>query len=312
MSYTNQTTHYGIPLPTSGDLVNLLDWNQSSEDIDAAIYGAAEAAQQAGSDIQIVAGDVSQLQTDLAGTQDVVTAIDGRVTSLEQSSGTLDDKVDDIADMITPREVTSAQSNIRVNVDELFRYNDVLYKCTVQINIGDTIVPNVNCTATNVETELAAGGGSAEIDDTITSASKVWSSQKTHAEILTAHIGDVRFSNGKLQQYNGTQWVDISIGGDAMVNFANKLYHFDSTHLTYTASDDVFLFGCVGKAGDNLPSKIEFTYGGQTSEVTFKATATSPMIFNQFAEVIKAGTVIKITNGSPAMSDTALEVFALH
>lgn len=214
MSYTNQTTHYGIPLPTSGDLVNLLDWNQSSEDIDAAIYGAAEAAQQAGSDIQAVAGDVSQLQTDLGAVQGDVTAIDGRVTSLEQTSGTLDEKVDDIADMITPREVTSAQSNIRVNVDELFRYNDVLYKCTVQINIGDTIVPNVNCTATNVETELAAGGGGgAEIDDTTTSASKVWSSQKTSNEISAVHTGDVRFSNGKLQQYNGSAWVDVQIGG---------------------------------------------------------------------------------------------------
>lgn len=247
MSYTNQTTHYGIPLPTSGDLVNLLDWNQSSEDIDAAIYGAAEAAQQAGSDIQSVAGDVSQLQTDLAGVQGDVTAIDGRVTSLEQTSGTLDEKVDDIADMITPREVTSAQSNIRVNVDELFRYNDVLYKCTVQINIGDTIVPNVNCTATNVETELAGGGGGVEIDDTTTSASKVWSSQKTSTQINNAtsvKTGDVRFSNGKLQQYNGSAWVDVQIGGGMpSLNYTTPLYSFSSISDTFTATKECYVTG---------------------------------------------------------------------
>ena len=240
MSYTNQTTHYGIPLPTSGDLVNLLDWNQSSEDIDAAIYGAAEAAQQAGSDIQTVSGDVLQLQTDLAGTQGDVTAIDGRVTSLEQTSGTLDDKVDDIADMITPREVTSAQSNIRVNVDELFRYNDVLYKCTVQINIGDTIVPNVNCTATNVETELAGGGGSVEIDDTTTSASKVWSSQKTSNEITKPRSGDMRMNNGVVQYYDGSAWVNAQIGGGSMkcVGVATGTGNGSVTLSTYNYAPD--------------------------------------------------------------------------
>lgn len=238
MSYTNRTIHYGIPLPTSGDLVNLLDWNQSSEDIDAAIYGAAEAAQQAGSDIETLTGNITQLQTDLAGVQGDVTAIDGRVTSLEQTSGTLDDKVDDIADMITPREVTSAQSNIRVNVDELFRYNDVLYKCTVQINIGDTIVPNVNCTATNVETELAnSGGGGAEIDDATTSPSKVWSSQKTNNELQAKANASNVYTKSEIDAL----LAQIGGGGMPAIDYDNPIHEI--TDVLWTATADCYLCG---------------------------------------------------------------------
>lgn len=292
MSYTNQTTHYGIPLPTSGDLVNLLDWNQSSEEIDAAIYDAAEAAQQAGSDIQTVAGDVSQLQTDLAGVQGNVTAIDGRVTSLEQTSGTLDEKVDDIADMITPREVTSAQSNIRVNVDELFRYNDVLYKCTVQINIGDTIVPNVNCSATNVETELAGGGGGVEIDDTTTSASKVWSSQKTNTEITKARTGDMRMNNGVVQYYDGSAWVNAQIGG-AMValNFNTPLKTFSpsTTGDSFTASKDCYLYGSIMEYGTD---HADITIDG--TPVAYVAFGNNGGTYTIATTKLKAGQTVNI------------------
>lgn len=222
MSYSGQTTHYGIPLPTSSDLVNLLDWNQSSEDIDTALYGAAQAASDAGTEIVGIKATLVQLENADVQFQSDLNAIDGRVTSLEQTSGNIEEDVEDIADMITAKEVPTAQSDQRILVGEWFRYNGVLYVCTVQIEIGDTIVPNVNCRATNIETEMAAGGGGVEIDDTTTSASKVWSSQKTSNEIGNAtsvKTGDVRFSNGKLQQYNGSAWVDVQIGGSMQKNF---------------------------------------------------------------------------------------------
>lgn len=250
MSYSGQTTHYGIPLPTSSDLVNLLDWNQSSEDIDTALYGAAQAAADAGTEIVGIKATLVQLANADVQFQSDLNAIDGRVTSLEQTSGNIEEDVKDIADMITAKEVPTAQSDQRILVDEWFRYNGVLYVCTVQIEIGDTIVPNVNCRATNIESEMAAGGGGAEIDDTTTSASKVWSSQKTSAEILTAHTGDVRFSNGKLQQYNGTQWVDVQIGGAMFLNYANAQSVSMTTGTSITASADGVVFithhGAVG------------------------------------------------------------------
>lgn len=213
MSYSGQTTHYGIPLPTSSDLVNLLDWNQSSEDIDTALYGAAQAAESAGTEIVGIKATLVQLANADVQFQSDLNAIDGRVTSLEQTSGNIEEDVEDIADMITAKEVPTAQSNQRILVDEWFRYNGVLYVCTVQIEIGDTIVPNVNCRATNIESEMAAGGGGVEIDDTTTSVSKVWSSQKTSNEITTPRTGDMRMSGGVVQYYDGSSWVNAQIGG---------------------------------------------------------------------------------------------------
>jgi len=43
-----------------------------------------------------------------------------------------------------------------------FRYNDILYKTTAVINVGETIVPNTNCAATNIATELEAGGANTD------------------------------------------------------------------------------------------------------------------------------------------------------
>lgn len=213
MSYSGQTTHYGIPLPTSSDLVNLLDWNQSSEDIDTALYGAAQSAESAGTEIVGIKATLVQLANADVQFQSDLNAVDGRVTSLEQTSGNIEEDVEDVADMITAKEVPTAQSDQRILVDEWFRYNGVLYVCTVQIEIGDTIVPNVNCRATNIESEMAAGGGGVEIDDTTTSASKVWSSQKTDNEITTPRTGDMRMNGGVVQYYDGSAWVNAQIGG---------------------------------------------------------------------------------------------------
>lgn len=292
MSYTNQTTHFHIPLPTENDLVNILDWNSSSEAIDAALHDASEAASTAATDIVGIKATIIELQGADVQFQQDLNETNGRVATLEQNATKDEQDIQDIADMITDKEVAQAQSDVPVSEGEWFRYNGVLYVATTAIAIGDTIIPNTNCRATNIEDEMSS----------------------TPTPVGPTE-GDTRYETvtGKLQYYDGTQWQDVpQTGGGAMVNFAKKLYHFDSTHLTYTATDDVYLFGCAGLAGGNLPAKIEFTYDGHTSEVTFIATASSPMIFNQFAQVIKAGTVITITQGSPAMSNTALEIFELH
>lgn len=226
MSYSNQTTHYGIPLPTQSDLVNLLDWNTSSEAIDTAIYEAEQAASSASTDIVGIKATIVQLQNADVQFQSDLGAIDGRVTSLEQTSGGLEDDIADVADMITAREVPTAQSDQRLLVGEWFRYNGVLYVCTVQIEIGDTIVPNVNCRATNIESEMPS------------SPTPVGPSE-----------GDVRYNTttNKQQYYDGTQWVDIPNGGGDMpiLNYAQPLHTFTSGNLSYTTTKECWLKGQV-------------------------------------------------------------------
>ena len=48
--YTNQTTHYEIPLPLGTDLTTPMDYNESMQAIDTAVWGATQDAATATSD----------------------------------------------------------------------------------------------------------------------------------------------------------------------------------------------------------------------------------------------------------------------
>ena len=157
--YTNETTHYGIPLPLGSDLTAPMDYNESMQDVDTALF---ESKTDSSSALQ----KANQLQLDLGTTNDNVTSVAVRVTALEGTSVTQGQAIlqntQDIAnvradalDMIEAKDEGTAQiATVAVTSGEYFRYNDVLYIATQNIAVGDTIVPNTNCRATNVGTEL--------------------------------------------------------------------------------------------------------------------------------------------------------------
>lgn len=74
MGYTNETTHYGIPLPLGSDLTTPMDYNTAAEAVDAAVFEAvsnssgavdtaAEAVQTANAAATTAAGAVTEAQT---------------------------------------------------------------------------------------------------------------------------------------------------------------------------------------------------------------------------------------------------------
>lgn len=65
--------------------------------------------------------------------------------------------------MICAYNEKTATSTHYYAVGSYFIYNDILYKATAIINVDDTIVPNVNCAATNVTTQLLELTGSGTI-----------------------------------------------------------------------------------------------------------------------------------------------------
>lgn len=288
MSYSGQTTHYGIPLPTSSDLVNLLDWNQSSEDIDAALYGAAQGASDAGTEIVGIKATLVQLENADVQFQSDLNAIDGRVTSLEQTSGNIEEDVEDIADMITAKEVPTAQSDQRILVDEWFRYNGVLYVCTVQIEIGDTIVPNVNCRATNIESEMAAGGGSV-------AAANVTLAPIAGMQATDVQDGISELNSGlgnKTSKYSGTS------GGATYVTVDSIGY--DSTNkklgLKVNGADTVIPFSSHSSATLLATSNFDsFNKSGYT-HLIIRCTSGSDTIVEN---VTGAAFIIGKNNGAP-------------
>lgn len=163
MSYTNETAHYGIPLPLGSDLTTPMDYNTCAEAIDADLFTAKGTAQTANTNANSALDAVNNITNNVIGGAN---GIDARLTAVEGTTSTqgtaitnLGLKVDDVKadalDMICAVDEGTAQvASVEVLEGNYFRYNDVLYIATTDIAIGDTIVPNTNCKASNVATEL--------------------------------------------------------------------------------------------------------------------------------------------------------------
>ena len=68
MAYSNETTHYGLPQPTSGDKSTFLDTNEAFERVDSALYGAvtnATAAKQQADALTLEVNDLKVSVLDL-------------------------------------------------------------------------------------------------------------------------------------------------------------------------------------------------------------------------------------------------------
>lgn len=172
MSYTTGTTNYDLPQYVGTDTPSWTDFNEGFAEVDSALGGAVSTVSTVGDRVTAlettVSGDdglvttVSSIQSDLTELEGTVS---GHTTSISNLGTEIDDVRSDCEDMITSNEETSATSANAYAVGDYFRYNDVLYKCTVAIAEGDTIVPNTNCEATNVMTEITSGGVSVSAED---------------------------------------------------------------------------------------------------------------------------------------------------
>lgn len=158
MSYANGTTHYNLPQTTGTDKRDWSDTNQGFRDIDAALYQATQDTAQAALDIEALEVRMDTAEQNIATNAGDISALDGRVTTVEgtvaQQTAQIADVRQDSEDMICAYNEASATSTHAYAVGDYFIYNDVLYRAIQTIAIGDTIVPDTNCTTTNVSSEL--------------------------------------------------------------------------------------------------------------------------------------------------------------
>lgn len=158
MSYTNETTFYGLPLPTGSDKSTFTDNNTAFQAVDAALHTAYEQSGAATEDIVAIKATVANLiQADIDFQNDLDTE-KGKIRNLQDKEVLQDAAIAavkaDSQDMITAYNEPTATSTHAYSVGDFFIYNDVLYQATQSIAIGDTIVPDTNCTTTNVSSEL--------------------------------------------------------------------------------------------------------------------------------------------------------------
>ena len=250
MSYEHGTTHYNLPQTVGSDTRDWFDTNEAFADIDAAIYSANQTGEQATQDIADVKTDISDLKDADTAMTGRVDGIEGRVSANELKIGRLEtdlaDGVQDLKDSICSIEEASATAAYAHATGEFFWYNDTLYKATSNIAIGQQIVPDTNCSTTNITTELINGSqGGVEIDDSSVSVNKVWSSSKTNTELGTkAESADV-YAKSEVYTKAEVDALIAGIGGLSMkcvkyghVNVGQSGTSIDISDLGFTNAED--------------------------------------------------------------------------
>lgn len=162
MSFTTGTTNYGLPQYVGTDTPSWTDFNTPFASVDAALGGAVSTVSTQGGKITTLETKVSGvggLEERMTAAEGNITTLDGTVsghtTSIATNASNITDVRNDLQDNITANNEASATSTHAYAIGDYFIYNDVLYQATAAIAISDTIVPNTNCAATNVTTEIA-------------------------------------------------------------------------------------------------------------------------------------------------------------
>lgn len=102
MAYSNQTAHYGLPLPTGADKSTWLDANDGFQAVDTALYGAVTAL----SEDQLI---VSQLAVDVANLSASLLDVKGDVGGLQNGLASTNLLVQANAEQITQVKSRLAQ-----------------------------------------------------------------------------------------------------------------------------------------------------------------------------------------------------------
>lgn len=210
MSYAKGTTHYNLPQTMGDDKRDWFDTNEPFAAVDAALNGAVEEVAVLDKDVTTLKSDMETAKTDIVGLKAYDTQNDVKVSALQtltaQHTVDIENVRQDSEDMICAIEEGSATASYAHEIGSYFRYNDTLYITTVPINVGDTIVPDVNCSTTDIVTRL---GNADEV-----------SRLKTKVDEVETQVDEVETQVGRVETQVGDK--DISSYGasvtDAIAN----------------------------------------------------------------------------------------------
>lgn len=142
MSYTNSTTHYGLPLPLGTDLTVPMDYNQAMNDIDEHLFDAETDASTAATAAANAVETANDAAADVADLGTTVNAHSGRLTSLEQHDIVQDNKIDAAETAIDNKfdsvGIADAYINgLTYNVGDIVTYNGQRFKCITAVTAAE-------------------------------------------------------------------------------------------------------------------------------------------------------------------------------
>lgn len=158
MSSTTTTQYYGLTQYIGTDKPDFADNNTAFRNVDADLHQVVQASQGFTSDIADLTERVGNLDTDLNNLSGDLDGEKAKITALQNKELSQDTEISRVErngqDMITAYNEASATSTHAYAIGDYFIYNNVLYQATAAIAVGATIVPDTNCTTTNVTSEL--------------------------------------------------------------------------------------------------------------------------------------------------------------
>lgn len=287
--YANGTPHYNLPQTVGTDKRDWADTNQAFADVDADLHTAVETASSAAGSVAGLAVTVAHLgdaqitfQHDL---DDLELTVGQQGNAITANANRIEEVEDDALDMICAVDEGTAQvATVAVAEGKYFRYNNVMYQATTNIAIGDTIVPNTNCRATNVATELeniTPGGevidvtARAGVAENATHIGTMANLQTTDKTSLVAAINEV------LSQIGG--------GGMPELDFANKVDIGTTSYTTLKA-------GAVFIVGNTSSGVVTITADAETIG---KLTVAENNVANSCIHFIPAGTALASSTAIP-------------
>lgn len=160
MSSTSTTEFYGLTQYVGTDKPSFTDNNEAFRNVDADLHEAVVGVTNQGEAISAIRATVALLGESVVTLQSDFDTEKGKIVNLQSKETLQDAEIADVKadaqNMITAYVEATATSTHAYAAGDFFIYNDVLYKATDTIAIGDTIVPDTNCTTDNVTTELLA------------------------------------------------------------------------------------------------------------------------------------------------------------
>lgn len=241
MSYTNKTEFYEIPLPIETDLYDPMDYNESMEAVDTALHGAVQNASTAVDTANSASDAAAAATSGLEELSGIVNTEKGKLTALTARVTAAENEIDDVRsddqDAICAFNEPTATSTHAYAIGDYFFYNNVLYKATAVISIGDTIVPNTNCAATNVTTEIDAINTA--LSDKADSSTVI--KFKTVVQLLgdIPASGDINISILPQMQAGQTIIGIIPVYVQPLTNWDSKMYITAIDYNLFTASAHV-------------------------------------------------------------------------
>lgn len=277
MSSTTTTQYYGLSQYIGTDKPDWTDNNEAFREVDADLHEAVQSMEGFGTDIAALHEAQNAFTTEVRGLEADLNTEKAKIRALQNKETLQDAEIAgvkaDALDMIEAKDEGTAQvATVAVAAGKYFRYNDVLYIATINIAVGDTIVPNTNCRATNVGTELEelksdlANNNFTVIKSVTADGVKTWAALLDELGYPTGAKDCIEtvYQNGATI-FLPSQLVDVS--GHHYVNTVHDTNQFKITELVVGAANARYSF--VATSGGNTITDTSSTVPPSGMTISF-------------------------------------------